>query len=77
MYEGRAFGMCGDDGVDGGGGSGVFRNMFFVCGRVGLFGSAFYDKGGIFELGWGFVVLVMEVEVNNLKLVVGCVMRPI
>ena len=69
--------MCGDDGVDGGGGSGVFRNMFFVCGRVGLFGSAFYDKGGIFELGWGFVVLVMEEEVNNLKLVVGCVMRPI
>ena len=58
--------MCGDDGVDGGGGSGVFRNMFFVCGRVGLFGSAFYDKGGI-----------LEVEVNNLKLVVGCVMRPI
>ena len=69
--------MCGGDGVDGGGGSGVFRNTFFVCGRVGLFGSAFYDKVSIFELVWVFVVLVIEVKVNNLKLVVGCVMRPL
>ena len=90
MYEGRDFCLCGvadvdgssdSGGADGNVGSAVFRSMFLVCGRAGLFKSVFFMvEGDIFELDWGrggfvVVVVVVEVEVKNFELVMGCIVR--
>ena len=73
LLEGRNICLCDGGGVDSSGGcvgidasgeGGVFRS-----GGGGLF------EFDIFELGKGFVGVVVEVEVENFELGVGCVVR--
>ena len=56
--------------------SGVFLRMFLVDDSGGAFRGGFVVVGRWYlRVGESFVVVVVEVEVNNLKLVMECIMR--